>query len=59
MTAVGSYAQAGPTLVERAIDRAKRCPDCAQIIAELLHRDAAILRTLRRVCGTDHDEEHP
>ena len=48
-----------PTLAERAIDRAKRCPDCAQIIAELLHRDAAILRTLRRVCGTDHDEEHP
>lgn len=59
MTAVGSYAQTGPTLVERAIAQSMRCDDCAQIIAELLHRDAAILRTLRRVCGTDHDEEHP
>ena len=46
------------TLVERAIAQSMRCDDCAPIIAELLHRDAALLRTLRRVCGTDH-EEHP
>lgn len=45
-----------PTLVERAIAQSMRCDDCAPIIAELLHRDAALTRTIRRACGTDHEE---
>lgn len=53
---VGSYAQMPTPLTERAVRHAALHPESAGIIAELLARDAAILRVLRWIARTTPEQ---